>query len=109
MIYNTILVHLDINDAAASQLNFARELAARFEASLIGFAACDIHPIAAPPPGVVVDAEFMRLEARAIEYRLEALRSNLDASGELEGTDSLRTTVADPTKGLAIAASTSQG
>lgn len=104
MIYNTILVHLDINDAAAAQLNFARDLAARFEANLIGFAAGDIHPIAAPPPGVVVDAEFMRLEAREIERRLEALRSDLDASGEMGGADSLRTTVGDPTRGLATAA-----
>ncbi|AFL54824.1 nucleotide-binding universal stress UspA family protein [Sinorhizobium fredii] len=104
MIYNTILVHLDIGDGAGSQLSFARNLAARFEANLIGFAAGDIHPIAAPPPGVVVDAEFMRLEAREIERRLEALRSDLDASGEMGGADSLRTTVGDPTKGLAIAA-----
>lgn len=104
MIYNTILVHLDINDAAASQLNFVRDLAARFEANLIGFAAGDIHPIAAPPPGVVVDAEFIRLETREIERRLEALRSDLDASGEMGGAELLRTTVGDPTTGLAIAA-----
>ncbi|MDK1491227.1 universal stress protein [Sinorhizobium sp. 7-81] len=104
MIYNTILVHLDIGDGAPPQLNFARELAARFEASLVGFAASDVHPISAPPPGVVVDAEFMRLEAREIEHRLEALRSDLDASGEMGGTDSLRTTVGDPTRGLATAA-----
>ncbi|MCA1408345.1 universal stress protein [Ensifer sp. IC3342] len=104
MIYNTILVHLDIGDGAGSQLNFARDLAARFEANLIGFAAGDIHPITAPPPGVIVDAEFMRLEAREIERRLEALRSDLDASGEMGGADSLRTTVGDPTKGLATAA-----
>ncbi len=104
MIYNTILVHLDINDAAASQLSFARDLAARFEANLIGFAAGDIHPIATPPLGVVVDAEFMRLEAREIERRLEAFRSDLDASGEMGGAESLRTNVGDPTKGLTIAA-----
>lgn len=104
MIYNTILVHLDIGDGAGAQLSFARHLAARFEANLIGFAAGDIHPIAAPPPGVVVDAEFMRLEAKEIERRLEALRSDLDASSEMGGAESLRTIVGDPTKGLAIAA-----
>lgn len=87
-----------------SAVKFCCHLAARFETNLIGFAAGDIHPIAAPPPGVVVDAEFMRLEAKEIERRLEALRSDLDASGEMGGAESLRTTVGDPTKGLVIAA-----
>ncbi|ASY65796.1 hypothetical protein SJ05684_b48140 (plasmid) [Sinorhizobium sojae CCBAU 05684] len=45
MIYNTILVHLGIHDGAARQLKFARELAFRFDANLIGFAAGDVHPI----------------------------------------------------------------
>ena len=61
MIYNTILVHLGIYNGAAPQLKFARELASRFDANLIGFAAGDIHPITAPPPGVILDDEFLRL------------------------------------------------
>lgn len=104
MIYNTILVHLDIRGGAAQQLKFARDLAGRFEANLIGFAAGNIHPITPPPPGVIMDDEFMRLEAKEIERRLEALKSEFDAECEREGAASLRTVIGDPTRGLAMAA-----
>lgn len=104
MIYNTVLAHLNIRHGAAPQLKFARDLASRFEATLIGFAAGNIHPIMAPPPGVIMDDEFMRLEAREIERRLEALRSEFDVESEGEGAASLRTIIGDPTKGLATAA-----
>ncbi len=104
MIYNTILVHLNINDGAAPRLKFARDLAASFEASLIGFAAGNIHPIMAPPPGVIMDGEFMRLEAKEIERRLETLKVEFEADSERVGTESLRTMIGDPTRGLATAA-----
>ncbi|MEY9626366.1 universal stress protein [Sinorhizobium fredii] len=104
MIYNTVMVHLSIDGGAAQQLKFARDLATRFESSLIGFAAGDVHPVKPPPPGVIMDDEFMRLEAKEIERRFEALRSDLEANGETGSTDSLRTTIGDPVQGLATAA-----
>ncbi|MCA1490493.1 universal stress protein [Ensifer sp. NBAIM29] len=104
MIYNTILVHLGIYNGAAPQLKFARELASRFDANLIGFAAGDIHPITAPPPGVILDDEFLRLETREIERRLVALKAEFEDDSEREGGGSLRTAIGDPTRELAIAA-----
>jgi nucleotide-binding universal stress UspA family protein len=102
MIYNTILVNLSMHESVARQLKFARGVASRFEATLVGFAAGDIRIIAAPPPGVVMDDEFMRLEAVDIERSLELLRNEFEA--EEGATDLLRTSVGDPTKELASAA-----
>ncbi|MCK3781020.1 universal stress protein [Ensifer sesbaniae] len=102
MIYNTILVNLSMHESVARQLKFARDVASRFEATLVGFAAGDIRTITAPPPGVFMDDEFMRLETVDIERRLDLLRSEFEAEGG--GTGTLRTTVGDPTKELAAAA-----
>ncbi|WP_429819767.1 universal stress protein [Ensifer sp. B1-9] len=102
MIYNTILVSLSMHESVARQLKFARDVASRFEATLVGFAAGDIRIITAAPPGVVMDDEFMRLEAIDIERRLEVLRKEFES--ESGGADLLRTSVGDPTKELAAAA-----
>lgn len=104
MIYNVIMVQLDLDSGCAPRLKFARDLASLFEANLIGFAAGNIHPILAPPPGVIMDGEFMRLEAKDIESRLDALRSEFEAEAENGGRQSLRTLIGDPTHGLAKAA-----
>lgn len=102
MIYNTIMVSLSLHESVARQLRFARDVASRFDATLIGFAAGDIRIITAAPPGVVMDDEFMRLEAIDIERRLEVLRREFEAEGG--AVDLLRTSVGDPTKDLATAA-----
>lgn len=102
MIYNTIMVSLSMHESVARQLRFSRDVASRFEATLIGFAAGDIRIITAAPPGVVMDDEFMRLEAIDIERRLEVLRRECEAEGG--GMDLLRTSVGNPTKELAAAA-----
>ncbi|MCY1479729.1 universal stress protein [Sinorhizobium sp. GL28] len=101
MIYNTIMVNLSMHQSVAPQLKFAREVASRFESTLVGFAAGDIRMITVAPPGVVMDDEFMRLEAIEIERGLEVLRKEFEAEG---GGDLLRTSVGDPTKELAAAA-----
>lgn len=102
MIYNTIMVSLSMHQSVARQLKFAREVASRFEATLVGFAAGDIRTITVAPPGVVMDDEFMRLEAIEIKRRLEVLRKEIESEGG--GMDLLRTSVGDPTKELAAAA-----
>ena len=51
-----------------------------------------------------MDDEFMRLETKEIERRLEALKAEFEADSESEGAASLRTIIGDPTKGLATAA-----
>lgn len=104
MIYNSILFQLNIHGGAAQQLKFARDLASRFEAKLTGFAAGSVHPITAPSPDVIMDEEFMRLEAKEIERRLKALRDEFDAECEREGAAFLRTAIGDPTRGLAMGA-----
>ncbi|MCY1746305.1 MULTISPECIES: universal stress protein [Ensifer] len=102
MIYNTILVSLSMHESVSKQLKFARDVASRFEATLVGFAAGDIRIITAAPPGVIMDDEFMRLEAIDIERRLETLKKEFEE--EEGGMDQLRTRVGDPTKELAAAA-----
>ncbi|WP_287106837.1 hypothetical protein [Mesorhizobium sp.] len=46
MIFNTIMVQLDVDSPAAPRTISAQELARRFEATLIGFAAADAYVFA---------------------------------------------------------------
>lgn len=115
MIYNTILANLNMHESVSRQLRYARVLASHFDATLVGFAVGDIHTIAAPPPGVFMDDEFMRLETIDMERRLDVLRSEFEAEGG--SSQALRTSVGIPTKELAatarmadlVVASVSQG
>ncbi|CAN7578940.1 hypothetical protein LJR234_004379 [Mesorhizobium amorphae] len=43
MIFNTIMVQLDVDSPAAPRASYALELARQFEATLIGFAAADSY------------------------------------------------------------------
>jgi nucleotide-binding universal stress UspA family protein len=105
MTYNAILVQLDIDGPTAQRLSFARDLARRFDAELIGFSACNVRPImAAPPPGAVLDGEFMRLEAEEIGRRLEALKEEFETEVGSARRTSWRSFVGDPTRALAKAA-----
>ena len=74
MIFNTIMVQLDVDSPAAPRATYALELARRFEASLIGFAAADSYVFVPGDDGGMAAAEIMRQRRTEIEDRLKILK-----------------------------------
>ncbi len=99
MIYNTIMVQLDIDATATPRLAFACGLARRFKADLIAFCAADPYRSV---PGDVNGSTFDELQQQCIEIeeRLDVLKSEFE-----DFVDSRRGSwlgmIGDPTKLLA--------
>lgn len=100
MIYNTIMVQLDVYAPARPRLDFAWDLAQRFEADLIAFAA-EASPVM---PGDIGGAwvEATREEIYEITDRLHALKSEFDKFAGDSDRASWRSVVGDPTHFLAL-------
>ncbi len=104
MIYNTIMVQLDIDEPAAPRLQFAWALARRFEADLIAFAAADAPVVLPGSDGISVAGGVLGARIEEIEARLQALRGEFES---LMGDDvrvSWRGFAANPTQTLAVEA-----
>ena len=71
MPYRTIMVQLDINHRAARRLQFACELALRFDAGLIGFAAAEPRLIEAGDVDGTASDDTMARQIEEIEALLE--------------------------------------
>src|SRR5690606_16416272 len=67
MTYNTIMVQLDVNNAATPRLTFALDLAKCFKADLIGFAAAEPHIFVPRDESGLVAAEMLRQRTEEIE------------------------------------------
>jgi hypothetical protein len=74
MIYRTIMVQLDVDAPVRPRIQFAWNLAQRFEADLIGLAACQPHQLMVAADGAVIDGELMRRQMEEIERRLEEMK-----------------------------------
>lgn len=85
MSYNTIMVQIDVDAAATPRLTFALDLAKRFEADLIGFAAAEAQVFVPAEGGGIAAAEIMRQRTQEIEERLKVLKEEfLNAAGDSE-------------------------
>jgi nucleotide-binding universal stress UspA family protein len=105
MSYKSILVNLDIDGPVASLVRLAIDLAARFNARLIGFAAADAPlPIAVPESGAIA-VEAWERQRKDIERRFAELRAETErlAAGSVEAE--WRDALDSPTRALAKAAS----
>ncbi|MER8433311.1 universal stress protein [Mesorhizobium caraganae] len=100
MTFNTIMVQLDVDSPAAPRTTYALELARRFEATLIGFAAADSYVFVPGDDGGVTAAEIMRQRRTDIEDRLKILKQEF--LSVVAGHDaSWREEIGDPTRLLA--------
>lgn len=102
MIYNTIMVQLDIDAPATPRLNFAWELAEHLEADLIAFAAAEPFLMRPADGDGSISAEAMRSQIEQIEERLEALKSEFLDVTQDSNRASWRGTVGEPTRFLAL-------
>ncbi|TPL12893.1 universal stress protein [Mesorhizobium sp. B2-4-11] len=99
MIFNTIMVQLDIDSSAAPRTTYALELARRFEATLIGFAAADAYLFIPGDDGRTAAAEITRRRLTEMDDRLSILKEEFL---NLVGDDaSWLEEVGDPTRLLA--------
>lgn len=100
MIFNTIMVQLDVDSPAAPRATYALELARRFKASLIGFAAADSYVSVPGDDGGMAAAEIMRQRRIEIEDRLKILKEEF--LGVVGDDASWREEIGDPTRLLAM-------
>jgi len=101
MIYNTIMVQLDIDAPPTPRLTFAWDLARRFEADMIAFCAAEPH---LSVPGDIdgsASTKDMQIQCADIEERLEALKLQFDSLVQDSNRASWRGMIGDPTKLLA--------
>jgi nucleotide-binding universal stress UspA family protein len=101
MIYNTILVQLDIDAAAAPRLTFAWNLARRFEADMIAFCAAEPHLTVPGDFDGSVSIEAMQIQCADIEERLKVLKLEFEDLVKDSNRASWRGMIGDPTKLLA--------
>lgn len=104
MIYNTIMVQLDIDEPPALRLAFASALARRFEADLIAFAAADAPIVLPGSDGILAAGGVLRAQIDEIEARLDALRREFESLAGEDVRVSWRGYVANPTQALAVEA-----
>lgn len=102
MIYNTIMVQLDIDAPAAPRLTFAWDLARRFEAHLIAFSAAQPHLLIPGDMDHTASTDGLERQVAEIEEQLVALKSELDNLTQDSNRVSWRGMVGDPTRLLAL-------
>jgi nucleotide-binding universal stress UspA family protein len=102
MAYNTIMVQLDIDAPATPRLNFAWDIARRYEASLIAFAAAEAFLLIPGDMDGGATGEAMRLQIEDIEDRLKGLKAEFEAFTRNSSKASWRGMVGEPTRLLAL-------
>ena len=86
MTYNTIMVQVDIDGSSIPRLTFAWDLANRFEADLIVFAAAEVRIMVPGENGAMIATEIMRQRTEEIEQRLKVLEGEFqNVTGETQG------------------------
>lgn len=75
MSYRSILVDLNIDGPVAPLVELAADLAARFDARLIGLSAAEFPPPMVTSDGMVFDGEVIQVERENIEKQLDAVRA----------------------------------
>jgi nucleotide-binding universal stress UspA family protein len=96
------VVQLDIDAPATPRLNFAWDIARRYEASLIAFAAAEAFLLIPGDMDGGATGEAMRLQIEDIEDRLKGLKAEFEAFTRNSSKASWRGMVGEPTRLLAL-------
>jgi nucleotide-binding universal stress UspA family protein len=100
MTYSTILVHIDFHAVPEARVRLAADLADRFDARLIGFAAHEIQP-PVMAEGMVVDGGLVDELIGDIELRLGRLAAGFRAAAGRNGEAEWRGLIGPPSMMLA--------
>ena len=101
MIYKTIMVQLDVDGSSTARMSFAWELAQRFKADLIAFAAAEARMVVPAGDSGIVAADVMRRQIEEIEDRLTVLKEECGSVTQDSNRASWRGFVGNPTRLLA--------
>ncbi|MFN3547860.1 MAG: universal stress protein UspA [Mesorhizobium sp.] len=104
MIYRTVMVQLDLDGSPEPRIQFARDVAQRFEADLIGFCAAQPHTPVAPLHGAIASRELLRRESAEIEARQKEIQEVFESIAGIGEETSFRAAVGDPTQLLSESA-----
>ena len=102
MIYNTIMVQIDIDGPSIPRLTFAWDLAKRFEADLIVFAAAEVRIMVPGERDGMIATEIMRQRTEEVEERLKLLEGEFQSVTQDNNRASWRGLVGNPTRLLAL-------
>jgi Universal stress protein UspA and related nucleotide-binding proteins len=102
MIYNTIMVQLDIDMRVMPRLTFAWEIARRFEADLVAFCAAEPRLLVPGDVDGTASTDVVMRQVAEIEERLEAVKSEFDSFMQDNNRASWRGLVGEPTRMLAL-------
>ncbi|QKC99066.1 universal stress protein [Mesorhizobium sp. NZP2298] len=104
MSYKTIVVNLAVDAEPGPLVKLAAEMAHRFDAHLIGFAAADVPPLVATGEGLVYEGEVMQVKRQEIEKRLAELRDTFEKLVPHSISSEWRQHVCGPTRALGLVA-----
>lgn len=102
MTYKTILVQLDLDCSAASRLIFAWNLASRFKANLIAFAAVRPFPVAPTDFQGLGAADAIRKCVEETERQLQTIEREVQTITQCSNRASWRGLIGDPTNLLTL-------
>jgi nucleotide-binding universal stress UspA family protein len=98
MIYNTIMVQVNIDGPSIPPLTFAWDLAERFDADLIVFVAAEVRIMVPGENDGMISAEIMRRRTQEIEGRLRLLEGEFESVMQDNNRASWRGLVGNPTR-----------
>ena len=104
MSYKTIVVNLAVDTDPAPIVKLAAEMAHRFDAHLIGFAAADVPPLVATGEGLVYEGEVMQVKRQEIEKRLAELRDTFERLVPHSISSEWKQYICGPTRALGLVA-----
>jgi nucleotide-binding universal stress UspA family protein len=102
MSFKTILVQVDLDGPAEPRLRFARELARRFDAEILAFAAAESDLIAPVGDNGMAAAEAMRMQTEEIESRMKSIEGEVRRIAGEDKRVSWRAVLGDPSAALAF-------
>jgi len=104
MSYKTIVVNLAVDADPAPIVKLAAEMAHRFDAHLIGFAAADVPPLVATGEGLVYEGEIMQVKRQEIEKRLAEQRDIFKSLVPHSTSSEWKQYICGPTRALGLVA-----
>lgn len=104
MSYKTIVVNLAVDADPAPIVKLAAEMAHRFDAHLVGFAAADVPPLVTTGEGLVYEGDIMQVKRQEIEKRLAELRDVFESVVPHSTSSEWKQYICGPTRALGLVA-----
>ena len=104
MSYKTIVVNLAVDADPGPIVKLAAEIAHRFDAHLVGFAAADVPPFLSTGEGMVYEGEVMQVKRQEIEKRLAELRDTFEKLVPHSISSEWKQYICGPTRALGLIA-----